>query len=134
MSNSHGFYTTFEGEATTVTDSLTTVLELSNYRGYPGLLHLEVENSGDSTLSQFRIELRDHPDGEWYTFLADGDFLATDIRNLLFSDGNLPTLAPSDKGHCHVLTNAAQAVRVRAACTSGNSTTIRVRGARLAAI
>ena len=103
-----------------------TVYTTEMMRGVPGLVNLQVKNSHASlAFTGLRIQLKDHPDGEWYTFLADTDFAATDLSNMLFAAASGATavhlLAAADLANIHLRTNAAWAMRVQVKATAAGS-------------
>lgn len=111
----------FESGPVEVGDSPTVLAE----RVLSGLLELaniEVANAaGGAALNSFAVQLKDHPGGEWYDFLEDGDFeVAND--NILFCSTTTPhDLAAGAAAHVHIRVNAAHAIRLVASTASGTA-------------
>lgn len=113
----------------TVTGSHTVIgtldaTELAGYVPIVGLAQIEVYNAGASALSDFQIEVRDHPSGEWYDYLAGSDFQSSGIANLRFSgpvDATVDTLASLARAHLQVRFNGADAVRFVGSVASGSA-------------
>lgn len=87
----------------------------------------EVENqTGGSSLTDFKIWLKDHPNGEWYSYLAGTDFDSTTNRNMLFATSSGPhEVAANSKAHCHFFFNGAYGIKFSGTAVGGN---VKVRG------
>ena len=112
----------------TVTDSYTTVLELK-LGGGSSLVNFEVENMGGTNpTTGFKVQLQDNPGVAWYDYLSGTDFDSTDLSNMLFASAVGPHELPyGDIANVHIRVNAAYALRFRAVCGSGLSTTLAIR-------
>ena len=125
------FYDQYGTLATTVTTAWATILSLKTNRGQAGDCNIEIDNVGGGgvALTALRIQLKDHPDGEWYTFLEDTDFASSSIWNLMFagtSDGSaVYQLADTAQAYIHMRLNASFAMRVQA--KTGSTGTIDAR-------
>lgn len=110
-----------------VADADVVVFTLSDISVF-SIMNLEIENAGDTNaLTDFKIQLTDHPDGEWYTYLGGADFSSTTISNLRFVSTAVPnTLAAAGFSHVHARLNGACGLRLLASCAAG--TTVEVRG------
>lgn len=117
---------TFTSEEVAVGDSTTVIHTMPG--GFK-TINFEVANTGEDALAGFAIQLKDHPDGEWYSLLADADFASTAISIKLFSS----TAGPQDlagDGKAHVILNVGcpESVRFTAICGESDATTVIVRG------
>jgi len=97
-----------------------------------GVLSVEVENeAGGASLDGFAIQLKDHPNGEWYDYISSdqagsGDF-AGGIPNLPFAHTrSADDVASGSRGHFSALFHGAHAARFRA--KSSGTSSIKVRG------
>jgi hypothetical protein len=94
-------------------------------------VNVEVVNAlGGSTLSAFSVELQDHPEGEWYSYLSGADFDAAS-GNLTFVTTTGPQELPANaKAHAHINPRAAYAIRFKAAgvAAAAPASTVTVRG------
>ena len=104
-------------------------------RGFGEVCCLEIDSAaGGVALSNFIVQLRDHPDGEYYDYLADTDFDNASIENLKVAfgatDATTPRphrLATGDKSHIIFALHGANSVKFLASVASG-STDVTVRG------
>ena len=112
--------------ASGITSTAATIGTAIVIRGWQSVVNLEIENSGSAALTDFLIELQDHPDGEFYDFLSGTDY-ATGTDDMLFCTSTVPnTLAASGKAHVIFRTWSAYAMRFQATCAT--TTTVKVRG------
>jgi len=117
-----------------------TVLKTIEHLDRLGVFNVEVvNNSGTVTLDQFIVALKDHPDGEWYTYLSATDFDANfldfdaDVKPpwLLFTQSTGPhELGPAGKAHFIFDAHRAYGVRFSAACVGAGAevASVTVRG------
>ena len=111
-----------------------TLADVAAAKGLEGnnVLNLEIENTGSTNATtDFAVLLKDHPAGEWYSYLAgaefDEDYDAGTQARLLFASATGPhELAAAGKAHIIVRLHAAYGVKIQVASTSG--TTVAVRG------
>lgn len=120
----------FESDDTTVDTSLT-VVHTSGENPHDHrdtLLSLEVENTGDTATSGFDIQIQDHTDGEWYSFLEGNDFDSTSIDAMRFASDTGPhELGAGNKAHVQLRIGPVYRWRARAQVASG-TTTVQIRG------
>jgi alpha-D-ribose 1-methylphosphonate 5-triphosphate synthase subunit PhnG len=116
-----------ENKGAAVTTDWSTVLTVNAGRGAAGLMCAEIANVGATALSDVQVQLRDHPNGAWYTFLSGTDWASTTLANMIFASTGLITLAAAAFGHVHVRLNAAFEVRVQVKVAAG-STSVDCRG------
>lgn len=95
-----------------------------------GLLNVEVCVTSNG-LNAFRVELKDHSDGEWYTYLSGTDF-DTATSNLPFVTSEGPhEIEAAECAHFHMNARNAYAIRFGAtAVTDPGFITIRASGGR----
>jgi hypothetical protein len=112
-----------EAEEVTVGDT-DTVLLAEVCEGRFLYATLEVENAvGGQALSGFTVQIKDHPAGEFYTFLTGADFDSTVISNMLYASTTGPhELGADAKAHTHIRLNGAYAFRLLAKTASGTAT------------
>jgi hypothetical protein len=108
--------------AVTVTTDATTILEVDLSRSR-SLVNVEIHNSGAAALTAFVVQVKDHPEGEWYQLLAAYADTSKTVRYVV---GAPATLAGGAKAHIGLLVNAPVAIRFRATC--GTSTTVLIYG------
>jgi hypothetical protein len=95
--------------------------------GAEAVLNIEVENDGDSAnaLDGFKLELQDHPGGEFYDYLVSssagsGDF-GSSLSNLPFVTSTGPhEIGAGAKAHFTARVHAAHKARLKAK-SAGNS-------------
>jgi len=113
----------------TVTTSYTTIIEVWP-EGQADVVNAEVESAAASAaaLSSFKMQLKDHKDGEWYDFLTDAEFEAVDKKAMLFCSPTDPDdLAAGEKSHIQVLVRAAYGARFQAK-VAASTAKIAIRG------
>ena len=113
-----------EGVVTSVTTAYTVLVTSTagSQRGGGEIVNLEVVNLGATAFSNLKIQLRDHPNGEWYDYLGASDFASSSNFNMLFSTVGPDTLAGGAKGHICFRVNSADGWRVAAEVGSGTTT------------
>lgn len=122
----------FDSGAVSVTTSTTTLITMF-VKDYRSVAVEVVNNSGDS-LTNFLVELQDHPSGEWYPALQGSDYASAISKNLyyVYAVGGTAvsptTLTAADTTHIKCFCDAYQ-IRFRAVSASTSSVT--VRGIRL---
>lgn len=92
-----------------------------------GLIVFEVANAaGSGTLDGFKIQMQDHPDGQWYDYLSGSDF-DTATTAMLFATTTGPhEVAAEGYAHAHV---KARGYAIRFQASSASSTaSVRIRG------
>lgn len=89
------------------------------------LINCEIANIG-AALTDFRVQLQDHENGEFYTFMSGSDWSSTTLTNLLFSTTSPQTLADGSKGHVQFRANGARRVKFQA--KAATLTVVIVRG------
>ena len=92
-------------------------------RGYQ--VNFEIANASGQALSDTRIQLQDHPDGEWYSYVGGADFTtATLAGNVLFATQTqkVTTAATANSGHAHVRINAAYSFRIQTKLAAASGT------------
>jgi hypothetical protein len=98
-----------------------------------GKLCLEVQNHTAENLKDLILQRKDHPDGEFYDYLASADWTSAltggsaELPWLLYADNTPNVLPGSSTCHCIVDVTGAWALRFQAK-TSANTTTVSVRG------
>ena len=122
----------FEGTSVTVnTDAspYTTLITLNLEDAASGsLLNFEIDNTGGTTVNHFMVLLQDHPSGEWYSYLSDTDFDATNNSNMRYASPTGPhEVVGGTKAHASIVINAASGARLSASVAAG-TTTIVARG------
>lgn len=119
----------FEQLSAAIADDWTTATTIDLGRGQVGMANIEVDNVGSTALTGFRIQLRDHKNGTWYTFLADTDFQDSSLANLLYcgtsDDSLIQALTAAADGHVHMRLNAANAMRIQAKTATTGTLTVR---------
>jgi hypothetical protein len=114
-------------EATASVTGTDVVVYQRTIRGTLTLANVEIENAGANALTDFKVQLKDHEFGEWYTYLGSTDWSTTTISNLRFVSTVVPnTLSASGTSHIHFRVNAAMGMRLVATCAAG--TTVEARG------
>lgn len=91
------------------------------------LVNVEVENVGAQAFSDLRVQVKDHPGGEWYTLLSGSDFATVDEINLRDATGANTLAGSSTKAHLNLFINGAWAMRLDAKVAS-STTTAKARG------
>src|SRR5258706_11020346 len=72
------------------------------------IIALEIDNSGANALTDFRIQRRDHPEGELYDYLLAADLVPPGLNsNVLFVSSDPSVLAGAAKTHVEFRINAA---------------------------
>lgn len=111
----------YKGDDTAVTAALTDIAVLGGLVGAVlgdmvggQIINMEVQNNGANAFTDFRIRLKDHPDGEWYDYLLAADFASPNNSNMIFASVDPSTLAGGAKSHIIFRCNAAWAVNVQA--------------------
>lgn len=123
----------FKSSVVEVGTEFTTLLEQQvvtrgNQEGFD-VVNLEIENTGDTNaFSDLKIQLQDHPDGEFYDYLIASDFATAGHPNIPFVSVTAPdTLGDGETTHLIFKTHGAYAFKVLAKVASGTTTAV-VRG------
>lgn len=92
------------------------------------MVNLEIVNAGAAALSDFKVQARDHSNGEWYDFLTAADFAGEPSDTM--PDVSTESPASLAAGHLtHVVFRPRAAIMIRVmAQTAGAATTVSVRG------
>jgi hypothetical protein len=91
----------------------------------PGqIVDIEVQNTGANAFTDFRIQLQDHLEGEFYDYLLAADFVSPSNSNMLFSSSDPSILAGGAKAHITFRVNSAYAFKVLAKRTSATTATV----------
>lgn len=94
-------------------------------------LNIEFENVGGGSandVADFKLQLKDHPEGEWYDYLSDTDWDAVTLNAMLFATTTGPhEVTSGDVAHAHVDIHAAYGVKFVANCAQGEDTTVRLK-------
>lgn len=107
-----------------ITDTEATVGDVVGLSIYGGsFVNIEV-HVADATIDVFKVELKDHANGEWYTLVSSW---AEAGDTILFVTGDPAALTDDTYAHAHLKVNAAFAMRFRASVASGTGT-VSVRG------
>jgi hypothetical protein len=89
-------------------------------------IRLEIDNTGAQALADFKMQLKDHPSGEWYDFLSGTDW-ASPGDDMNFASTGLISCAAGAKAHAQVRIGSAYAFRFQAKAAAA-TTTVTVRG------
>ena len=112
-------------ESVTVTTAFTSLAEITGLDRQP-YLNVEIENPhATKAWSDFKCQIQDHPDGEWYDYVTTWAALS---ERLLVVTGAPATLAGLAFAHATLFIGAAYGIRFQAkvAADTGNGL---VRGA-----
>lgn len=118
----------------TVTTDLTQVAVLTGLEG-DAVLNMEITNTGaTNALADFSVELKDHPSGEYYTYVAGATTPTWTTTQSAVTMGIFPfvsgaplTLAALATAHIILRVYGAWAIRIKAKSAAA-TTTVRVRG------
>ena len=103
------------------------ILETLNMNGHSTLCNIEIHNTGSADLTGFVLQVRDHPEGEWYAkYLASDEWTSPGIGDKRFASGDPTTLAAGQRVHVHTRLSACWDFRFGA--TSNQPSTVTVRG------
>lgn len=115
----------FETPAAVAVTTTTTILTVDHLDRLP-YVNFEVENaSATVALSAFKVQLQDHPSGEWYDFITTW---TADHYTQLWLSGAPATLAATAKAHAILFIGAAYGMRFVATVASGTGS-VKIRGA-----
>lgn len=111
------------GSAVTVGTDYTELMQ-RDFGGMAAMANIEVHNAaGGSALSGFKVQLKAHPEGEWYDYLEGADFDSTTNTNMLFATSTGPhELGADARAQCIIRITAAHAVRLLAKVASSTAT------------
>ena len=105
---------------------LTDLVYRDQLGGLGAVANIEIENTGDNALTDFRVLLQDHPGGEWYAFVGGTDFLAPFAVGVRWVSATPPhTLPAGQKAHLHIEGLAANGIKLQAASTAGTEVAAR---------
>lgn len=86
-------------------------------------LNVEVQNDAAADMVDLIVQLKDHPDGEWYGYLGSTDYASGDNSNMIFATSTTPDVTPAgEKTHMHIRVGAPYAVRFGPQLASGTGT------------
>lgn len=86
-------------------------------------LNIEIENAAAADMVDLIVQLKDHPDGEWYGYLGSTDYAGGDNSNMIFATSTTPDVTPAgEKTHMHIRVGAPYAVRFGPQLASGTGT------------
>lgn len=113
-------------ESATVTSAVTAFSnEYLFNTGYDHKVAIEVSVDGDG-MNDFQVQLKHHPDGEWFTFLSGTDW-DTASTSMLFCEATGPhEMADSGVANATISVRGAHSMRYRAQ-TDTTSATVTVR-------
>ena len=94
-------------------------------------LNLEIENQALTDMNGFKIQMKDHANGEWYDFITNTEIAAGVADNFLFLSGTLPSATPAgSKTHMHIRATACKFMRFLPKLASSTGT-VMIRGSKI---
>jgi hypothetical protein len=116
----------FEGADTAVGASLTSLGEFPvTPLNAGGIVSLEIANTGANPFTDFRIQRRDHVNGELYDYLTAAQITDLLNTNMVFFSVDPSTLASGAKAHIVFRSNAAYSISPMAKRTLATTATAR---------
>jgi hypothetical protein len=84
-------------------------------------LNIEIENAAGADMNDLIVQLKDHPDGDWYSYLGAADYVSGSNSNMLFASGtpSPDQTADGTRTHMHIRVGAAYGVRFGPQLASG---------------
>jgi hypothetical protein len=95
--------------------------------GHGGFIHFEVDNSaGTQTITDCILQLKDHPNGEFYNYKGGTDWDATNDVNIIFNTTlGVQEVTATNRAHACARIDSAYSARFVMKAASASAVTVR---------